>query len=115
MIKWTYRNGSFLKEEILFIFEHTWLYSYELSVFLTGQDILFMKVPGLEIKRSMGIAKGKDDKIDTTKIVSTGFPRRGKSSTVTSGVTPFDLAISVLYSSGRYHSSLQDKNEPDHL
>ncbi len=76
MIKWTYKNSSFLKEEILFVFEHTGLYSYELSVFLTDQDIPFIIVPGLEIKRSMGISRGKDDKIDATKIARYAYRMR---------------------------------------
>jgi len=73
MIQWTYRNSSFLRKEIFFVFEHTGLYSEELSVFLSKQKILFALVPGLEIKRSLGIARGKDDKIDATKIALYGY------------------------------------------
>ena len=68
MIQWVYKNSSFLKKEILFVFEHTGLYSYNLSLFLTEQNIPFALIPGLEIKRSLGIARGKNDKIDATKI-----------------------------------------------
>lgn len=76
MILWVYKNSPFLKEEILFIFEHTGLYSHKLSVFLTEQNIGYALVPGLEIKRSLGITRGKNDKIDATKIALYGFRLR---------------------------------------
>ena len=68
LLKWVYKKSFFSREEILFVFEHTGLYSHQLSVFLTEQDVSFSLVPGLEIKRSLGIARGKDDKVDATKI-----------------------------------------------
>jgi len=76
MIQWVYKNSSFLKKEILFVFEHTGLYSHNLSLFLTEQNIPFALIPGLEIKRSLGIARGKDDKIDATKIALYGYRLR---------------------------------------
>ena len=76
MVKWAYKNNSFLAEEILFVFEHTGLYSEGLSVFLSKQKISFALVPGLEIKRSLGIARGKDDKIDAAKIALYGYRLR---------------------------------------
>lgn len=76
LLKWVYNNSAFSKENILFIFEHTGLYSHQLSVFLTKQDIPFSLVPGLEIKRSLGIVRGKDDKVDATKIALYGYRLR---------------------------------------
>ncbi len=49
LIKWVKKNSPFQADEILFIFEHTGLYSHQLSVFLTEQKIAFALVPGLEI------------------------------------------------------------------
>ncbi len=76
MTQWVYKNSPFLKDEILFIFEHTGLYSHNLSVFFTEQNIGYALVPGLEIKRSLGISRGKDDKIDATKIALYGYRLR---------------------------------------
>ena len=42
------------------VFEYTGFYSHQLTIFLTEFDVSFSFVPGLEIKRSLGIAKGKD-------------------------------------------------------
>ena len=72
LVKWVNENSSFPADKILFIFEHTGLYSHQLSVFLSEQNIPFTIVPGLEIKRSLGIVRGKDDKIDATKIALYG-------------------------------------------
>lgn len=68
LTKWAFKSSAFSKDEIIFVFEHTGLYSYELAVYLAEQNIPFALVPGLEIKRSLGIARGKDDKVDATKI-----------------------------------------------
>lgn len=76
LLKWTKNSCSNCLSEILFVFEHTGLYSYQLSVFLTELSICFVMVPGLEIKRSLGIARGKDDRIDATKIALYGYRLR---------------------------------------
>lgn len=81
LLKWTYKNSSFSKENILFVFEHTGLYSHQLSVFLTQKEIAYSLVPGLEIKRSLGIVRGKDDKVDATKIALYGYRLRDEIST----------------------------------
>lgn len=76
LIKWVNRNNPFEVKQTLYIFEHTGLYSYNLSVFLTDNNLPFSIVPGLAIKRSLGIARGKNDKIDATKIALYGYRLR---------------------------------------
>ncbi|QMU66533.1 MAG: transposase [Flavobacteriaceae bacterium] len=68
MLKWSFKNSSFSKEETMFVFEHTGMYSHLLSVSLTEQKLSFFIASGLEIKRSIGIARGKDDQIDAKRI-----------------------------------------------
>ena len=68
MINWVYKSSCFSKDEILFVFEHTGLYSLELSFFLSENNIPFTVVPGLAIRRSLGITRGKDDRIDARNI-----------------------------------------------
>ena len=76
LIKWVYKNSSFSKENIFFCFEHTGLYSHNLSVFLRERKAPFAIVPGLEIKRSLGISRGKDDVVDSTKIAQYAYRLR---------------------------------------
>ena len=76
MMEWTYKNSTFPKNKTLFIFEHTGLYSHALSVFLAERDIPFALVPGMEIKKSMGIARGKNDRVDAARIALYGYRLR---------------------------------------
>lgn len=76
MVKWAIKNSPFPKGEILFIFEHTGIYSHKISLVLSSLDLHFLPVPGLAIKRSLGIARGKDDKIDAAKIALYGYRLR---------------------------------------
>jgi len=76
LIKWTAKNNPISKETTLFILEHTGIYSEEISLFFTKNNIPFSLIPGLEIKKSLGISRGKDDKIDATKIALYGYRRR---------------------------------------
>lgn len=85
LISWACKNTSFSKENIIFVFEHTGLYSHQLAVYLTSQDIQFLMVPGLEIKRSLGMARGKDDKKDATKIAQYAYRLRDE-------IVPSELA-----------------------
>lgn len=76
MCQWVYKNNPTPKEEIMFVFEHTGLYSYNLAVYLHKHEIPFDMVPGLEIKRSLGIVRGKNDKIDAEKIARYAYRLR---------------------------------------
>lgn len=73
MLNWIKNNTNFSNQEILFVFEHTGMYSHLLSVFLTKENLSFFIASGLEIKRSIGIARGKDDKIDSKRIALYGY------------------------------------------
>ncbi|MCK4441870.1 MAG: IS110 family transposase [Sulfurovaceae bacterium] len=84
LINWAYKNSSFSKENILFVMEHTGLYSYQLSVFLNEKEIPFVLVPGLEIKRSLGLSRGKDDKIDAKNVAKYAYRLRDE-------ITPYKL------------------------
>lgn len=76
LVNWSYKSTTFSKDEILFIFEHTGMYSYRFSLYLTEKKISFVMVPGLAIKRSLGIVRGKDDKIDSKNIALYGYRLR---------------------------------------
>ena len=60
--------GKYELEQILFCFEDTGIYSFPLSYYLSNNELSYWKVPSLEIKRSKGISRGKDDKIDSKDI-----------------------------------------------
>jgi len=76
MYAWAIKSSGFSPDEILFVFEHTGLYSHNLAVYFSGHKVPFFMVPGLEIKRSLGIARGKDDRIDAAKIARYAYRLR---------------------------------------
>lgn len=76
MISWAFENTVQPKENVLFVFEHTGLYSHEMAVVLTKKELAFCMVPGLEIKRSLGMARGKNDKKDASKIAQYAYRLR---------------------------------------
>lgn len=73
MVDWVLEKSKTNKKNLLFIFEHTGLYSYQLVQYLGNNDYLFQVVPGLEIKRSLGITRGKDDRVDAKRIALYGY------------------------------------------
>lgn len=73
---WIKKHTEVSQEQILIGFEHTGIYSYSLSVYLSTQQYPFVMIPGLAIKRSMGIVRGKDDKIDAKRIAQYTYEKR---------------------------------------
>lgn len=89
MYTWALKNSVFPLDEILFVFEHTGLYSHNLAVYFSEHKIPFIIVPGLEIKRSLGITRGKDDRVDATKIARYAYRLRDE-------IEPYELPSKQL-------------------
>jgi transposase len=83
LIQWSRSNGNSLTE-LLFCFEHTGLYSLQLAIFLKEKGLICAIIPGLEIKLSIGIARGKNDRIDARRIAEYAFLRKDK-------ITPYKI------------------------
>ena len=62
--------------EMLVIMEHTGQYSYRFELSLRSKNIGYCKIPALQIKRSLGIIRGKNDKVDAERIAGYGWMRR---------------------------------------
>src|SRR6516162_1090669 len=75
VLKWL-RNQKISFSQVMIVMEHTGLYSYHLEAFLIKHQIRFSKVPALAIKRSLGLVRGKNDKIDAQRIARFGFEKR---------------------------------------
>jgi transposase len=63
-------------DNLLVIMEHTGAYSRQLEEFLQLQGIGYCKIAALQIKRSSGVTRGKNDKIDARRIAEYGWLRR---------------------------------------
>lgn len=78
MMKWIRRLVDCDISQILFAFEHTGLYSLNLSLFLDQARYDFVVIPGLELKRSLGISRGKSDKADSKSIAEYAYEKKEK-------------------------------------
>jgi len=76
MIKRILKASEAKLEQLLFCFEHTGVYSLALASFLNEQGIKFVMVPGLEVKRSLGIQRGKSDKVDARSLAKYAYRLR---------------------------------------
>lgn len=61
-----------------FVFEYTGGYEFRLVQFCQSRQISFTRVPGLQIKKSLGMQRGKNDKIDSKRIAEYGYEKREK-------------------------------------
>ncbi|MCG2618224.1 IS110 family transposase [Terrimonas sp. NA20] len=63
-------------KDVLVVMEHTGRYSHRLETFLQEQGIGYCKLSSLQIKRSLGITRGKSDRVDAQRIAEYGWLRR---------------------------------------
>lgn len=78
LVKWAEKTRESEIGKQLFCFEHTGLYSLPLSIFLAENNLLFCAVSALEIKRSLGLKRGKSDRIDARSIARYAYLRRAE-------------------------------------
>lgn len=89
ILAWVNKNHNNELESMLFCFEDTGIYSLSLSLFMQENRLAYLVIPSLEMKRSMGMARGKNDKIDAFKIAEYGYLRR-------ENITPTRMAPEML-------------------
>jgi transposase len=63
-------------DELFFCFEDTGRYSRYLAVFLNDSKILFTMAPSMDIKKSMGLKRGKSDRLDAKAIALYAWQKR---------------------------------------
>lgn len=73
--KWCKTNQIKL-EETLVVMEYTGGYEYRFVQFCESGNIAYCRVPGLEIKQSMGMTRGKSDQADAYRIGQYGEEKR---------------------------------------
>lgn len=77
LLQWM-RKLKINASETMIVMEHTGLYSYCFEKFLHQHQMAFCKVNALAIKRSMGLVRGKTDKLDAVRIAAYGFEKKDK-------------------------------------
>lgn len=77
MLSWL-KEQNIKASEVLIVMEHTGLYGHCFEDFLHQHHISFTKVPALEIKNSVGIIRGKSDKVDAKRLAEYGTDKKAK-------------------------------------
>lgn len=77
-VKWLEKDCGVCVSESLFAFECTGHYSFRLALWMQKNEYYFVMLPGLEIKRSQGITRGKSDPADAREIAEYTYLRRDK-------------------------------------
>lgn len=67
LVKWCKRFKIDLARSVM-VMEFTGGYEYKLIQYCQAKGIPFIRIPGLAIKRSLGITRGKNDRIDAQRI-----------------------------------------------
>ena len=73
--KWCKTNAIDL-EESLVVMEYTGGYEYRFMQFCESLSVSYCRIPGLEIKQSMGMTRGKSDQADAFRIGQYGEEKR---------------------------------------
>lgn len=74
--RWLKKHCKNKVNDLIVVMEHTGLYTYQLEQYLFGQGIAYVKLPALDIKRSLGMVRGKSDKADACFISKYGWMRK---------------------------------------
>jgi transposase len=74
--KWLKKQCKGNTNGLLVVMEHTGIYTYGLEQYLYKQGIAYVKRPALDIKRSLGMVRGKTDKADARFISKYGWMRK---------------------------------------
>lgn len=72
---WLQQN-NLAADKALFVFEHTGLYNKLFEQYCIQHSWQYCAVPGLAVKRSVGIARGKNDRVDAARIAQYGYEKK---------------------------------------
>lgn len=75
-LRWVKKEVNKDTTAVMVVMEYTGIYTYGLEQFLQQQAIAYVKRPALDIKRSVGMKRGKTDQADARMISQYGWYRR---------------------------------------
>jgi transposase len=96
-LKWIQAEVSKKVDTVFVVMEHTGYYTHEFEKFLHKKNIVYCKKPALDIKRSCGMIRGKNDKADAKMISKYGFMRK-EELVANKPVTPVQIELQQLMS-----------------
>lgn len=101
---------------IIFVFEHTGMYSHLLTAFLATNKCHYFVASGLDIKRSMGIVRGKNDQVDAKRIALYGHrlkdeikPSKKVNESITKLKSLMSLKLKLIKQRASYKATLKEQ------
>ena len=76
MLRWLEEHNGFSIEDSLFCLEHTGMYNYPLLQFFSKQGASVWVENPIQIKKSLGLQRGKNDKVDAIRIAQYAYRSR---------------------------------------
>ena len=73
LLKWLEMQDGFSNQEALFCLEHTGMYNYPLLQFFSQQQASVWVENPVQIKKSLGLQRGKSDKVDAMRIAQYAY------------------------------------------
>lgn len=100
----------------LVVLEYTGGYEYKWIQFCASKNIPYVRIPGLAIKRSLGITRGKNDRIDAARIANYGdekFKQLEPEKPINSSILKLKELLSfrkrLVRESAGYKASIQER------
>jgi len=78
MLRWLEEHNGFSIENSLFCLEHTGMYNYPLLQFFSKQGASVWVENPIQIKKSLGLQRGKNDKVDAMRIAQYAYRSRAQ-------------------------------------
>jgi len=76
IVKWLKKQVGNDLSGLMVVMEHTGIYTWQLEQYLYKHNIAYVKRPALDIKRSVGMVRGKSDQADARLISKYGWMRK---------------------------------------
>lgn len=70
------KERKLTRSNTVFLFEDTGFYSFDLSLFLESRSMDYCRLTPLHLKRSLGLVRGKNDRVDAERIAYFGYIHR---------------------------------------
>jgi transposase len=78
MLNWLQSHQDFAIKDALFCMEHTGIYNYPLLQFINHHSAMVWVENPIQIKKSMGLQRGKNDKVDSIRIAQYAYQAKEK-------------------------------------
>ena len=105
--KWLQSTGFFSYEQALFCMEHTGIYTREFVTLLMSKGAQVWMESALHLKRSMGMTRGKNDKVDSWRIARYAMTNQDRAKLLTLSGKTLQRVKDLMSSRDRINKSYQ--------